>query len=253
MIIRALALILIFLPGTLAAEELEFELPNSPLGQVLDRSGWLGADRQQNLESKLARYHAEHDVDILVVVWDREIPSELSMHDLARMIGDEWTRTGLWAVILTEPDPVGRPEVRYGGTIAETIAPQSLDTIVSEVVTRGLKDWTDQGRIEAISLGIAREFVYLAQRRDQELAVMREQAAVIHQERSKARKSSLAGIIAKVIGGIGGLIALGAGVFLILQRRKPFEFPETRWRRRLGGEWSGGSTIMVKASTTQPS
>lgn len=249
---KTLLLSILLLPAALFGQQVQQPLPNAPLGQVHDRSQWLGEERTQLLEDKLQRYRQEHGVDVLVVVWDHALPAESSLHDLATQLGAQWTRSELWAVVLTEANPVGRPEIRYGGAVADAIDPESLDRTVSEVVTRGLKDWTDQSRVEAIAMGIAREFIYLAQRREQELAVVREQAAVIVEERTKVRKRGLAGFVLKGILAVAAL-AGGAIAWTSFRRQRPFEFPETRWRRRLGGEWSGGSTIMVKSSSTPPS
>ena len=253
MMFRPLTVLLAFLVlGGISRSE-EAPLPNPPLGQVLDRAGWLDTERVRTLEDRLRRYRTEYGVDILVVIWDREIPGDQSLHELARELGRTWAREELWAIIMTEPDPVARPEVHYGGVVAEAIDAQSLETTVQNAVARGLKDWTDQARIEAVATEVGEEFAYLQQRRTQELAVVRERVAEFQQIQASNKKGKA---LRFVLAGLALLAVLGAAAFawfFFFRRNGPYEFPETRWRRRLGGDWSGGSTIVASLPASRSS
>jgi len=245
-----LILCLLVLAPTVRAQETL--LPNPPLGQVLDRKEWLGENRAVALEERLRRYRSDIGIDVLVVVWDRELPENQTLEELTRKLGKTWAREELWAVVLTAPNSLQRPEICYGGIVADQIDAKSLDHAVAQAIVRGLKDWTEQARIEAVALEIGEEFAYLMQRRTQELAFVRERVADITAVHQKTQKKQT---FKYIFSALSLVLALSAALYfwLKLRRRGPYEFPETRWRKRLGGSWSGGSTIAATLPPTHSS
>lgn len=249
---RRLFFLLLFLTDGSFAFGQQIPFPNAPVGQILDNRGWLGDERKDALEQRLRRYRTEHGVDVIVAIWDRELPQDRNLTELTKELGHAWGREELWAIVLKAPESVQRPEVHYGGILADQIDTQSLSSAVSQAIGRGLKDWTEEARTEAIAIELGEEFSYLRQRREQELALIRNKVTEITEaheknERQKAFRFVLAGAI---------LIIIAAGivfVWLLSRRSGPFEFPETHWKKRFGGDWSGGSTIVVSLSTKHSS
>ena len=115
------AVISIALLGASLAEEQtavsgsEFNLPEPPAGQVLDRMEWLTDERRENLETELARLKEEHEVDLFVVIWDRRLPDGQLPEDLANNIGQAWSDGELWGTGLLTPEAINRPLAITGG------------------------------------------------------------------------------------------------------------------------------------------
>ena len=254
MICRSALPFLFLLFSTLWICAEETLLPNAPLGQVVDQTDWLGEERKKRLDERLRYFRASAGVDVFVVIWDRELPSDQTLKEFALTLGTEWSRENFWALVIKQPESIQRPEIQYGGIFVDGLKTEQLDYSVGEAITRGLKDWTDQARVEAIALEIGEEFSYLKQRRVHERTVVREhmeEIAVIHRKGQKKRTLRL------VLAGLGLILTLSVGLFFGVRyfcSKKPYTFPETRWRKRLGGTWSGGSTIVATLpSSSKPS
>ena len=235
------SLVLSFSPGV-AGQSIDF--PHPPPGQVLDTGGWLGDERKARLESELSRHRKSHGLDVLVILWDRGLPPETTLEELAERVGETWTRESSWVVVLHVPDSLLRPAAVFGGEARARHAGEEAGLALYNALSRAMKERTTRARVEALGLELAEEFVFLRNRATYE----RKRIASIHQEQLRDRAESHHSMIFRaVMATLLALLAVGVvGVIYLLKRRPSnLHFPETHWRRRLGASWSGGGQIVV--------
>lgn len=242
MLIRIVILLSLLTPVASWGQAIDF--PNPPLGQVLDAGDWLGEDRRVRLEEQLGHYRKRFEVDVMVVLWDRGLPPETSLEELAERVGQTWARETFWVVVLHIPDSLLRPAAVYGGRASKRYLEEVPGLALDTALTRGMKERTTRAQIEALGLELGEEFVFL-----------RHRAAYEHKEHlanqteklqhSEERHQTM--IFRAVIATLLALAAVGLVALIYMVKRKPSDlcFPETRWRRRLGGTWSGGGQIVV--------
>ncbi len=229
-------------PATMWGQTIDF--PNPPLGQVLDAGDWLGEDRRVRLEKELRHYRKRYEVDVMVILWDRGLPPETSLDELALRVGQTWERESFWVVVLHIPDSLLRPAVVYGGRATKRYLEEIPGLALHSASTRGMKERTTRAQVEALGLELGEEFVFLRHRaefeRKEQLASQKEKL-----ENSEERHQTM--IFRAVIATLLALVAVGVVALIYMTKRKPTDlsFPETRWRRRLGGSWSGGGQIVV--------
>ena len=243
MMMRLLLILSLLAPTLAVGQAIEFPYP--PAGQVLDAGSWLGDERRSRLESALGRYRKSYQIDVMVVVWERGLPPETSLEDLAERVGETWAREPLWVVILHIPDSLHRPTAVYGGSGTKNFQEEVPAVALHSAVLRGMKERTTRAQVEALGLEAGEEFVFLKNRREFE---HKEHLAHHHHQQlqgPEGRHQSM--IFRAVIATLLALVAVGVVALLYLRRRRPsdLQFPETRWRRRLGGKWSGGGQIVV--------
>lgn len=245
MIVLRILLVLLVLPLSAAGDE--FQLPNPPAGQVLDQSHWLSRDAKMNLESELARLRQSHEVDVLVVIWKHAVPSEMDPEQLARQLGKTWSREDLWALVLHLPDVISTPFVAWGGQVLENIAEIPSAPALDAAITRGLKEWTEQERVSSVSLNLGEELVFLQHRRTSEDQARQQQLATAQTEAKQGGRARFIRIALIILGIFTAAAIATAAVVWHRLRSRPstFHFPQTRWQRRLGASWSGGSKLIT--------
>jgi len=240
--LRLLFFLCLFLPGVVTGQAIDF--PHPPSGQVFDTGGWLGEERRSRLEEELGHYRTSHALDVLVVLWDRGLPPEATLEDLARRVGETWARHDLWAVVLHVPDSLSRPVVVFGGRASTDYEDEDAGLALHNAVSRGMKERSTRAQLESLGLELGEEFVFLKNRaaheRTQVLAI-HDQQHLVKQERPQPM------IFRAFITTMLTLLAIGVVAVIHLVKRRPSDlrFPETQWRRRLGATWSGGSRIVV--------
>lgn len=242
MMMRLLLMLSLLAPTLAVGQAIEF--PNPPAGQVLDAGSWLGDERHARLESALGRYRKSYQIDVMVVLWERGLPPETSLEELAERVGETWAREPLWVVILHIPDSLYRPTAVYGGSGTKRFREEVPAVALHSAVLRGMKERTTRAQVEALGLEAGEEFVFLKHRREFE---HKEHLAQHHQQLKDQEGRHRSMIFRAVIATLLALVAVGVVALLYLRRRRPsdLQFPETRWRRRLGGKWSGGGQIVV--------
>lgn len=241
MTVFRILLVLLVIP--FAASAADFELPNPPAGQILDQDDWLGRDDKKHLEGELTRFRDAHGVDVLVVIWSQAFGSEGDLQDLARRLGETWSRESLWAVVVQHQESPDRPFTAWGGELLEKFTAGSLDESLREAVSRGLKEWSDRNRVSGVALNLGEELVFHRNRHQAEREALQFQqlateTAAKQQGRTQVIRYSLLGLAILIA---AALLVIG----WIRYRSRPtkFQFPQTRWRRRLGASWSGGSNL----------
>lgn len=241
---RLLLPLLLTLVGAslLPAQSIEFPLP--PDGQVLDRGHWLGKKRTSKLESELTRFRELYDIDVRVVLWDRAVPGDTKLSELAKRLGETWVRSDLWVIVLHVPESSRRPTAVWGGPGSAHLMEGVPDRALHSATLRAFKERTVRATIEALGLEAGQEFVFLKHRQELEQQVFLANRA--RQERAREGRDQ-ALIIRAGLATMLALIAVAAVGFLYYFRRRPsnLRFPETRWRKRFGGDWSGGGNIVV--------
>jgi uncharacterized membrane protein YgcG len=245
MIVLRMLLVLLVLPLSAAGDE--FQLPNPPAGQVLDQPKWLSRESKVNLENELARLRQSHEVDVLVVIWKHAVPTGMDPEQLARQLGKTWSREDLWALVLHLPETINTPFVAWGGQVLENIAGIPSAPAIDAAVARGLKEWTEQERVASVSLNLGEELVFLQHRRAGEDKVRQQQIATTQTEATQEGRTLFIRI-ALIILGIFTAAAIAAAAVVwrrIRSRPATFHFPQTRWQRRLGASWSGGSKLIT--------
>lgn len=246
---RSLLLLLLILAGAsfVPAQSVEFPLP--PDGQVLDRGHWLGKERISKLESELGRFRELYDIDVRVVLWDRAVPSDTELPDLAKRLGETWVRSELWVIVLHVPESNRRPIAVWGGPASQNIMEGVPDRALHSATLRAFKERTVRSTIEALGLEAGQEFVFLKHRQELEQQVYIANRA--RQERAREGRDQ-ALIFRAGLATMLALLAVAAVGVLYYVKRRPsnLRFPETRWRKRFGGEWSGGGNIVVSIPRT---
>lgn len=243
MILRILLALLILPLGVGAAD---FELPDAPAGQILDGGDWLGNDEKLQLESELTRLRETHQVDVFVVIWSEAIENEIDLQDLAGRLGETWNRGELWAVVLQQPESLAHPIVAWGGLLLESAGKADVEEALDHAVSRGLKEWSERNRVSGVALNLGEELVF---HRHRSLAAREKQSQQQAAADAVARQLARTKIIRISLIGLAILIAAALAVFawILLRARRPptHQFPQTRWRRRLGASWSGGSKLIT--------
>jgi hypothetical protein len=249
MLIRLLILGTLLLPASLRAQVTDF--PPPPAGQVLDAGDRLGSERRARLEGELGRLRTQYHLDVMVILWDRSLPPETGLEELATRIGETWAREDLWAVVLHLPDSVHQPTLVIGGEYLKTIPGDSADDALHDAQFRGMKERTSFEQVAALGLEIGEELVYLKNRitlERKEYVANRDHLLRAQEERHQ--RMIFRGAVVTIV----ALVAVAVLAVLYLFRRRPsnLEFPATRWRRRLGAEWSGGGNIVVSIPSRMP-
>jgi hypothetical protein len=135
--------------------------------------------------------------------------------------------------------------------VLETVNREAAANVRSRAFLRGMKERTTNSQVECLGLEIGEEFVFLKHHRDLERKgfVLGQAQQLLEQEQRHRRM-----IFRAVIATLFSLVAVGAVAILYLFKRRPanLEFPETRWRKRLGAEWCGGGHIVVSLPTRTP-
>ena len=239
---RFLTFLCLLLPEVVAGQTIDF--PQPPEGQVLDTGGWLGEERKSRLEEELGRYRTSHDLDVLVVLWDRGLPPGTTLEDLARRVGETWARHDLWTVVLHVPSSLMRPVVVFGGRASTPHEDEATGLALDNAVSRGMKERTTRSQVEALALEIGEEFIFLKNHAAHE----RKQSMVPGTQQhlpGEERHQSM--MFRAFIATAFALLAIGVVAVIYLFKRRPSDlhFPETHWRRRLGAAWGGGSRIVV--------
>jgi hypothetical protein len=235
---------LLLLPVTGAAEDVT--LPDPPEGQVLDQSGWLSEQDASRLESELSRLRVDHHVDVMVVIWDGPLPSDSDRDAFARRLGQTWANEKLWAVVLQVPGAIDRPGIAHKAAAIDSLHQEESAKTIQTAVARGMKEWSDQSRVRGVALNLAEELVYLQlhhQREPDAVQPAKDEAPALAQGRQIPRTIRIAlGVAAAVL-----ITALLLAIRMFGRRRGPeqLDFPETRWRRRLGAPWCGGSDLVT--------
>ena len=240
---RTVSLILcLLLPELATGQSIDF--PNPPRGHVLDAGDWLGPGRRTRLEEELGRYHRNHELNVLVVLWDRGLPPGTTLEGLAQRLGKTWIPHGLWAVVLHIPDSLQRPVVVAGDRTSPPCDGEAIALAVSTSVSRGMKERTTRARIESLALEIGEELAFLKNRTDHQ----RRHSMANHAQLSLREGDLQLPMLSRTfIASALALFLIGAITLIYLFRRRPagLLFPETHWRRRLGAAWSGGTRIIV--------
>lgn len=241
-------LLVLLLATTLPALSQSLDLPPPPEGQVLDPAAWLDPDFTEGLEAELGRIREAHAIDSMTVVWSRPLPAETTLEELARRLGETWGREELWSITLYAPDSNEQPAVAIGGPAAAGLSEQALAQALTAVAIRAGKEPAPQELVTTTTLEIAEELMFLAHPAPQQPAST---VPPIAGTAAPAGSFDLRLLVLAAVGGLGVLGGVGVITFALLRRRPAASnlFPETRWRRRLGGEWSGGSC----ATATIPS
>ncbi len=221
------------------------DFPTPPVGHVLDPGRWLPDEPRRTLEDELLRIRREHDIDVLVILWDHSLPVGVPLDELARRLGEAWAREPFWAVVLHVPYSARHPVIRHGGPIASRIPEDALAEALLRGASRGAKESTPQGRVVSTALEVSEEFIFLLNRRDMVQSSFRAELAA-RKEKHHARMSRIL-TLAITAFALGLVLAGALGWYLLHRRRLPptLEFPDTRWRRRLGAGWSGGRSLLV--------
>lgn len=246
MLVRILLLLLLLSPAALRGQATEF--PKPPDGQILDTGGWLGENRRANLEAELGRYRKEYEIDVMVILWDHGLPPETSLEELADRLGETWAREDLWLVVVHIPDSLRYPAVVAGGPATGSVREEALSGALLRAIDRGMKERTTRAQVEALALEAGEEFVFLRNRSALEQKL---QVAAQHQQARTREASHETMILRALVVTLLALAAVGALAVVYLLKRHPnhLEFPNTRWRSRLGAKWSGGGHIVVSLPT----
>lgn len=242
MLIRSIVFLCLLCPTLARGQAIEF--PNPPLGQVLDAGSWLGDARRIHLENELGRYRKAYQIDVMVVLWDRGLPPETGVEELAERLGETWTRENIWVVVLHIPDSLHRPAIVAGGVGTKRFMGGLTELALQSAALRGMKERTTRAQIEALGLEAGGEFVFLKNRSEFE----RKEYVAHHDQQLRDQEDRHQSMIFRaVISTLLALMAVGvvAALYLLKGRPTDLEFPQTRWRRRLGAKWSGGGQIVV--------
>lgn len=240
--LRFLTFLCLLLPGVVAGQAIDF--PQPPDGQVLDVGGWLGEERKSRLEEELGRYRTSHDLDVLVVLWDRGLPPGATLEALAKRVGETWARHDLWTVVLHVPSSLMRPVVVFGGRASTAYEDEATGLALHNAVSRGMKERTTRAQVEALALELGEEFIFLknhAAGERKQIMALNTQQHLPGEERPQSM------MFRAFIAAAFALFAVGMIAVICLFRRRPSDlhFPETHWRRRLGAAWSGGGRTVV--------
>ena len=240
--LRLLSFLCLLLPELATGQAIDF--PGPPDGQVLDAGGWLGEDRKSRLEMELGHYRSRHDLDVLVILWDRGLPPGTTPEELASRVGQSWARQDLWTVVLHVPASLMRPAVAFGGRASTTYGEEATALALRNAVSRGMKERTTRAQVEALALELGEEFTFLKNQANNE---RQQNMALISRQDLAGEESSQTMMFRAILATTFVLLAAGVATIIYLLKRRPsgLHFPETRWRRRLGAAWSGGSPIVV--------
>ncbi|MBJ05711.1 MAG: hypothetical protein CMO40_01120 [Verrucomicrobiaceae bacterium] len=235
-------LALLLLPLPTAGQSIDF--PGRPPGHVLDTGNWLGDARKNRLEAELSRYRTSHDLDVLVILWDRGCPPGVSLEELARRIGETWSREADWVVVLHVPGSLLQPATAFGGRAQDRPEEEETGLALYSALSRAMKERNVRGRVEALALELAEEIVFMKNRSTYE----QERIASFFEQQQRSRAESRQSMIFRaVMATVLALVAVGVVALIYLLKRRPnnLYFPETLWRYRLGAAWSGGGPIVV--------
>ena len=237
-------IILLFFCSSVSVWSQVIEFPNPPSGQVLDAGSWLGDERRERLENELGRYRSSYAIDVMVVLWDRGLPPETGLEELAGRLGETWAREDLWIVVLHVPDSLHRPALVCGGEVTKRLAGETVKEAMLAATLRGMKERTTRAQVEALGLEAGEEFIFLKARAELD----RKLGVAAHDQQLRDREARHQAMIFRAaMATVLALTAVATVAVLYFIRRRPtdFTFPETRWRRRLGAKWSGGGHIVV--------
>ncbi len=240
---RILPLMLgLLLPTLVTGQSIDF--PPAPTGHVLDAGEWLGPGRKARLEQELGRYRGNHDLNVLVVLWNRGLPPGTTLEGLAARLGQTWNHHGLWAVILHIPDSLQRPVVVAGNRASQSRDDEAIALAISTSVSRGMKERSTRARIEALALEVGEELAFLKNRAAHHRGQVISNDARPDPIEGGLRLPMLSGaLVTSALALL--LIGVIAVVYLFRRRTTGLFFPETHWRDRLGAPWSGGPRIIV--------
>jgi len=216
------------------------EVPSRPLNHILDDSRFFNVDEREQIQQEMSRRFIEQQVDVYLVVLDAK-PAQGSKA-FARAAGEKWSRAPVWCVILCvlgDPDGI---LVEAGGI---EIPQPSIDFAVAESVKRARRESGVKAQLLAASQECSNDLRFLLATHNlaSERQVKRNDVAI----GAKTRKAKILKLLA-IVAGI--LLIIGTAViFLVVRkiksRRRNFTFPETVWRERFLGPFSGGGGVVV--------
>lgn len=232
----------LLLPTLASSQSIDF--PPPPAGHVLDAGDWLGPGRKARLEQELGRYRRNHDLNVLVVLWNRGLPPGTTLEALAARLGETWAHHGLWAIILHVPDSLQRPVVVAGNRTSRSRDDEAIALAVSASVSRGMKERSTRARIESLALEVGEELAFLKNRAAHQNGQVVSNKNLPDPPDRGLRLPMLPGALIPITLALL-LIGVIAVIYLLRRRTTGLFFPETHWRRRLGAPWGGGPRIIV--------
>lgn len=219
-----------------------FALPNAPAHFVDDPGNWMDAETLQKLERQLTNFSVGSEMSIFVVILpDKPVQGGDAY---AALLGEHWDAP-FWGVLLYVPGTSGSPWVAMGGSVGTDLL--SLTELRAASARAGYYGRRESEEMEKIKVGVDQlvdemEFARLRNNRMNEMKAEAYGQSVTRQQAGQVRWRMLA-----LISGVGVLVLILGSVFLFFQikkRRGTFEFPETGFRRRLQGQWSGGGNVL---------
>lgn len=215
-------------------------IPSRPVGHILDEARWFTLEEREAAQRELNQLFSENDIDIYLVTQEN-VPSQ-GASGFARSLGEAWSRSPVWCVVLQIPgDPEGFHVEAGGVKMSEDIIAQTL----KEATRRAKRESTEKER-----------FIAAWRECSEGLRFIHGARVLAYERRAEAQKQNIAEqrrkqLLKKIFIAAGVIVLLVFLVVLVMvvrrfrSRRLVYLFPETLWRIRYQAPHSGGGGIVV--------
>jgi hypothetical protein len=247
---RAMIVFFISLSLVFSQEEsLPSSLPSKPDGHIYDPSGWLLDERRTEIEETLGKAEREWSVRLFAVVLERN--PAVGAEAYARMLGRSWGGEGVWGVIIHVPGIEGAPWcVAERGSMVKWASKESFDEAVKAAMDRARRQPAEQLRLKVACKELADELGFLGLK-EERIERKFGEAGNEWDEKAMDRRSNRRSRRRVLFVGVPLILLIGVVGFFVVRRklrnrRKPFLFPETEYRVRFEGPWSGGGNAGLR-------
>ncbi|MGJ8696444.1 MAG: hypothetical protein ACSHYF_09005 [Verrucomicrobiaceae bacterium] len=228
---------------------LETGVPDVLDGHVYDPGRWLIEDRRQEIERTLQEAEDRWEVKLYAVVLEQE--PVVGAESFALKLGRRWGGSGVWGVVIHVPGAENSPWcVAERGELADWGDKSVFDEAVQRAVQRARRETEERLRLQVACRELTDELGFLGvtiQRRSEALSKFRSDGLTKAQNHWKLRKFFRPALM------VGGPLLLLLGFLFVLamkrrwsRRKTEFIFPETEYRYRFQGPWSGGGNVMLR-------
>ncbi len=215
-------------------------VPPRPAGRILDSAHWFTPSEKESARKELNRLFTENEVDVYLVTLPKKPPQGAQTY--ARMLGRAWSRAPVWCVVFHVPGDPGGFHVEAGGI---EVRRGKIDLAIADAVKRARREISEKDRVMAAwkecSEGL--RFVHASgKRRNEQVVEVRKNYFAGETE----KKQRLKLLLVAAATGLVALLLVAFVLYRLLRRRRfSYLFPETSWRTRFKGPYSGGSSIIV--------
>jgi hypothetical protein len=223
----------------------EFEFGNRPPSPVFDPGNVLKPATVGAIGKELDSIRTIEGVDVLVVVI-KDLKGAPPEH-MARRFAEAWCAPLFHCVVLHSPgDPAG-PWIIPGGKLLKRFAAEPVKHQIADACRRAALEPNDDRKVSAAATEASEmlriwlgDNAYWAYQYQQSMQVAQHDMI----RKDKIRRILLPG--AAVCGVF--LLGFAALVHQWYRLRRPLEFPQPRWQRRLGAPYAGGNDSTLRLS-----